>query len=181
MGATSVLCMGGKRRALQASPPSDAAQCWDGKHRHASYMAMPRMRRSPTAFSEIQPQEQVEILLIAWQRLAQRAFELRVALAAELRAELRDRRLVRGDLAHDEVGSGTRLTRGAQRRCALRIVGRQAPALSFGQRFETLISGFVLLADPFCRIDQVGITKNALRAARINDSLACALYREQNE
>src|SRR4249920_2420967 len=107
VGAMSVLCMGCKRRALQASPPSDAAPCWAGKHRHASYMATPRMRRSPTAFSEIQPQEQVEILLIPGQRLAQRAFELPVATAAELRAELRDRRLVSGDLTHDEIGCGT--------------------------------------------------------------------------
>jgi len=70
---------GCKRRALQASPPSDAATCWAGKHRHASHMSTPRMRRCPTAFSEIQTHEQFEILLIPRTRPAQCSFALGVA------------------------------------------------------------------------------------------------------
>src|ERR1044072_4517116 len=114
MGAMSVLCMGGKPRALRASPPSDAVQCDAGKHRQPSHLAMPRMRRRPTAFSEFQTQEQVEILLITRQRLAQRSLELRIAVAAELGAELINGRLVCGDLGHDEVSRGASLTRREQ-------------------------------------------------------------------
>src|SRR6188768_3615564 len=177
----AVLCMGYKRRALRASPPSDAVQCGTGKHRHAARVATPRMRRSPTAFSEIEMQKQVEILLITWQRVAQCAFELCIALAAELRAELRDRRLVCGYLADDEVRGGARFTASLESRGALRIVGWQSPALVLGEGLESLIGALVLAADPFRGVDEVRVAKYALRAAGIHDSLPCALDRQQHE
>src|SRR5262245_30037732 len=103
--------MGWKRRASQASPPSDAVQCRAGFHPQASLAPTPRVRSSPTGFSEFQTQQPVEILLIAGERRAQLALELRVALAAELRAVLRDGGFVERDLADDEVGRGARLAR----------------------------------------------------------------------
>src|SRR6188768_3454284 len=177
----AVLCMGYKRRALRASPPSDAVQCGTGKHRHAARVATPRMRRSPTAFSEIQMQKQVEILLIPGKRVAQCAFELRIALAAELRAELRDRRLVRGNLTHDEVRGSASFTASLESRGALGIIGRQSPTLVLGERLESLIGALVLAADPFRGGHEVRIAKYALRAAGIHDSLPRALDRQQHE
>ena len=59
---------GVQRRALQAGPPSDAVQYGTGKHRHPVREFTLRMRRSPTAISEIEMQQQIEILLIARQR-----------------------------------------------------------------------------------------------------------------
>ena len=99
--------MGEKSRVSPAIAPSDFAPCEAGLRRHPLSRATHEMRLRPTEFSELQAQQQFQVLFIAGQRLAQLTLEILVAAAVQLRAELGDGALVKGNLLHDEIGSGT--------------------------------------------------------------------------
>ena len=71
-------------------------------------MTTPPMGRRPTELSELETKQLLQVLLISGNRLAKRAFELRIAVAAELCAGLRERDLVGCDLLNDEIGIGPR-------------------------------------------------------------------------
>jgi hypothetical protein len=67
------------------------------------------MRRCPTAFSDIEPQQKLEVLLISRNRVAKRVLERGVTVSAELRTELGERHFMKRNLADDEIRCGTRL------------------------------------------------------------------------
>src|SRR5690242_2356749 len=105
------------------------------------------MGHSPTRNSELQTEQHFQVLLIAGQSFAQRALQFCVALATELRAELIERALVRGDLVDDEVGTGACPTGDRHRTGANRVPLWEPPALLAGDRLEALERGLLLSAD----------------------------------